>query len=146
MRGMVILLTANGLNDQSYDGNPAYHADRFCYMGRSQGTSDIDVIYTAIGKSKAAFDCSAAVLSDNSALNMAPGHKIYYNAAPATPQTGYVSPTPGAFWSSYNGLSVEHTGQQNMPGLPTFANEAAAASLATGDLYQTATGELRIKL
>ena len=146
MRGMVMLLTANGLNDQPYDGNPAYHADRFCYMGRSQGTSDIDVIYTAIGKSKAAFDCSAAVLSDNSALNMAPGHRIYYNAAPATPQTGYVSPTPGVFWSSYNGLSVEHTGQQNMPGLPTFADETAAASLATGDLYQTATGELRIKL
>ena len=34
----------------------------------------------------------------------------------------------------------------NMPGLPVFADEAAAASLATGDLYQTATGELRIKL
>ena len=34
----------------------------------------------------------------------------------------------------------------NMPGLPVFADETAAASLATGDLYQTATGELRIKL
>ena len=146
MRGVVVLLTADGGNDIGHDGNPPYHADRFCYMGRSQGTSDIDVIYTAIGKSKAAFDCSAAVLSDNAALNMAPGHRIYYNAAPATPQTGYVSPTPGAFWSSYNGLSVEHTGQQNMPGLPTFADETAAASLATGDLYQTLTGELRIKL
>ena len=146
MRGVVVLLTADGGNDIGHDGNPAYHADRFCYMGQSLGSSNIDVIYTALGKSKAAFDCSAAVLSDNAALNMAPGHRIYYNAAPATAQTGYVSPTPGAFWSSYNGLSVEHTGQQNMPGLPTFADETAAASLATGDLYQTLTGELRIKL
>jgi hypothetical protein len=29
---------------------------------------------------------------------------------------------------------------------PTYANESAAASLATGDVYKTATGELRIKL
>ena len=148
MRGCVVLLTADGENDVSFDGAPAYHADRFCYMGRSQGTSDIDVIYTAIGKSKAAFDCSDAELSDNAALNMAPEHRIYYNAAPATPNTGYVSPDPGQFWTgmSADGSAVEHSGQLNMPGLPEFANEAAAASLNTGDLYQTATGELRIKL
>lgn len=30
--------------------------------------------------------------------------------------------------------------------LPTYADEAAASSLTTGDLYKTATGELRIKL
>ena len=160
MRGVVVLLHASGQNDVSHQGAPAYHADQFCYMGRSQGTgdyADIDVIYTAIGPAKAAFDCSAGVLVDTgpdpanpihffSALNMAEGHRICYNATPATAQTGYVSPDPGLFWSSYNGLSVEHTGQQNMPGLPTFADETAAASLATGDLYQTATGELRIKL
>lgn len=34
----------------------------------------------------------------------------------------------------------------NFTGLPVFANEAAAASLHTGDMYRTATGELRIKL
>tara|TARA_R110000851_G_scaffold268235_2_gene420935 strand:+ start:6818 stop:7873 length:1056 start_codon:yes stop_codon:yes gene_type:complete len=39
-------------------------------------------------------------------------------------------------------------GAINMPDLPTHADEAAAitAALTTGDLYQTATGELRIKL
>ena len=148
MRGCVVLLTADGLNDQPYDGNAAYHADRFCYMGRSQGDSDIDVMYTAIGKSKAAFDCSDAVLSDNAALNMAPEHRIYYNAARATPHVGYVSPDPGQFWTgmSADGSAVEHSGQLNMPGLPEFANEAAAVSLNTGDIYKTATGELRIKL
>jgi hypothetical protein len=34
----------------------------------------------------------------------------------------------------------------NLTGLPIFVNEAAAVSLATGDVYMTATGELRIKL
>lgn len=34
----------------------------------------------------------------------------------------------------------------NASSLPTYADEAAAASLATGDIYKTATGELRIKL
>jgi hypothetical protein len=33
-----------------------------------------------------------------------------------------------------------------LTGLPIFVNEAAAVSLATGDVYMTATGELRIKL
>lgn len=33
-----------------------------------------------------------------------------------------------------------------MPSLPTFADDLAAASLSAGDLYKTATGELRIKL
>ena len=34
----------------------------------------------------------------------------------------------------------------NLNSLPTFADEAAASSLTTGDVYKTATGELRIKL
>tara|TARA_R110000772_G_scaffold6552_3_gene22960 strand:+ start:506 stop:1624 length:1119 start_codon:yes stop_codon:yes gene_type:complete len=34
----------------------------------------------------------------------------------------------------------------NLNALPTFADEAAATSLTTGDVYKTATGELRIKL
>ncbi|MCQ4138766.1 MULTISPECIES: hypothetical protein [unclassified Chryseobacterium] len=34
----------------------------------------------------------------------------------------------------------------NFTGLPTFANDAAATSLSSGDMYKTATGELRIKL
>lgn len=39
-------------------------------------------------------------------------------------------------------------GQLNLPGLPTYADEAAAVTggLVTGDVYKTATGELRIKL
>lgn len=163
MRGIVVLLNANGQNDVSHQSAPAYHADQFCYMGRSQGTTvhaDIDVIYTAIGPAKAAFDCSAGVLVNTvnpvdptkplhfSALNMAEGHRICYNATPATPQNGYVSPDPGLFWSSYNGSSVEHTGQQNMPGLPTFANNADAVTggLLEGDLYQTLGGDLKIRV
>jgi hypothetical protein len=34
----------------------------------------------------------------------------------------------------------------NLAAVPTFADEAAASSLSTGDVYKTATGELRIKL
>ena len=36
----------------------------------------------------------------------------------------------------------------NFTGLPTYADEAAATTggLSTGDLYKTATGEIRIKL
>jgi hypothetical protein len=34
----------------------------------------------------------------------------------------------------------------NLAAIPTFADEAAAASLTTGDVYKTATGELRVKL
>lgn len=34
----------------------------------------------------------------------------------------------------------------NFSGLPTYADEAAAAALTTGDMYKTVTGELRIKL
>ena len=36
----------------------------------------------------------------------------------------------------------------NFTGLPTYADEAAATAggLSTGDMYKTATGELRIKL
>lgn len=34
----------------------------------------------------------------------------------------------------------------NFSGLPIFADDAAAASLTAGDMYRTATGELRIKL
>tara|TARA_R110000751_G_scaffold93304_1_gene182321 strand:- start:16644 stop:17759 length:1116 start_codon:yes stop_codon:yes gene_type:complete len=34
----------------------------------------------------------------------------------------------------------------NLNALPTFADEAAASALTTGDVYKTATGELRIKL
>lgn len=34
----------------------------------------------------------------------------------------------------------------NFSGLPTYADDTAAASLTAGDLYKTATGELRIKL
>lgn len=34
----------------------------------------------------------------------------------------------------------------NFSALPTYADDTAAASLSTGDLYKTVTGELRIKL
>lgn len=34
----------------------------------------------------------------------------------------------------------------NFTGIPTFADDTAAAALSTGDVYKTATGELRIKL
>jgi len=34
----------------------------------------------------------------------------------------------------------------NFSGLPVFADDASASSLSAGDMYQTATGELRIKL
>jgi hypothetical protein len=37
-------------------------------------------------------------------------------------------------------------GAFSLTGIPVFADEAAAASLSTGSLYRTATGELRIKL
>ena len=60
------------------------------------------------------------------------------------------------YWdSSNNRLNIDVSGVTklhinstvlNMPGMPVFADEAAAGSLATGDAYQTPTGELRIKL
>ena len=34
----------------------------------------------------------------------------------------------------------------NFSTLPTYADDTAAASLSAGDMYKTATGELRIKL
>jgi len=34
----------------------------------------------------------------------------------------------------------------NLAAIPTFADDTAAASLAAGDVYKTATGELRVKL
>jgi hypothetical protein len=45
-------------------------------------------------------------------------------------------------------LYFNASGLPRITGLPVAANEAAAvtAGLATGDLYQTSTGELRIKL
>ena len=37
-------------------------------------------------------------------------------------------------------------GGVNLTGLPTYADNTAAASLANGTLYKTATGEVRIKV
>lgn len=66
------------------------------------------------------------------------------------------------FQSAYTGLEIEekldNTNQdvkttasptfvaQTLSGLSVFGDEAAAAALATGAVYQTVTGELRIKL
>ena len=48
------------------------------------------------------------------------------------------------------GLTIIPQGLQvstlNLTGLPVFADDVAAAALLTGDVYRTATGELRIKL
>jgi len=44
------------------------------------------------------------------------------------------------------GGDLDIVGKINATGFPEFADEAAAASLTTGDIYKTATGELRIKL
>ena len=46
------------------------------------------------------------------------------------------------------GADVQVTGDLSVSALPTYADEAAAVTggLATGDIYKTATGELRVKL
>jgi len=46
------------------------------------------------------------------------------------------------------GADVQVTGTFSVSALPTYADEAAAVTggLATGDIYKTATGELRVKL
>ena len=81
---------------------------------------------------------------------MAPEHRIYFNAQRGTPSTGYVSPDPGQFWIGMtdDASAIEHNGQQNMPGLPTFANNADAVTggLLEGDLYQTLGGDLKIRV
>jgi hypothetical protein len=45
-------------------------------------------------------------------------------------------------------MVLKHTGVLNLNNLPTYADEAAAGAggLVQGDMYKTATGELRIKL
>lgn len=39
-----------------------------------------------------------------------------------------------------------HISDLNLDGIPIYADDSAASSLSKGDVYQTATGELRIKL
>jgi len=68
----------------------------------------------------------------------------------------------GTYQSSYTGIQIDtlldyiNQGVKTtssptfvattLSGLPVFADESSASSLATGVVYQTAGGELRIKL
>jgi hypothetical protein len=48
--------------------------------------------------------------------------------------------------SYYYFAGVTNSGAQLLTGIQTFANDAAASALASGTVYKTSTGELRIKL
>lgn len=64
----------------------------------------------------------------------------------------YIQLLDDAFWTvAVNSLEVGvggagFLGPVTMSTLPTYADNAAAASLANGEVYKTATGELRIKV
>jgi len=71
---------------------------------------------------------------------------ISYNAAGSgTIIAGRVTAN-GQLFAGGTNLNVTDAGAIYFSGLPTYASEAAAASLSTGRVYKTSTGELRIKL
>lgn len=67
---------------------------------------------------------------------------VDYRAIEITPNSGF------AIYQSGAGAKNLFAGTLRLTGLPTYADEAAATTggLVTGDVYKTATGELRIKL
>ena len=129
---------------------------------QSVGAYPVDTVFTSSGPGGATtfIDATPTTLDANGELLlMKDGHRIYGNATFNAGTSQWKRATSGTDWIGYNSAvtgwqiftgNTERlrlsTAGVNMPGLPVFADEAAAASLATGDVYQTATGELRIKL
>ena len=129
---------------------------------QSVGDYPIDTVFTSSGPGGATTFIDATLINldaNGELLLMKDGHRIYGNATFNSGTNRWKRATAGTDWIGYNSAvtgwqiftgNTERlrlsTAGVNMPGLPVFPNEAAAASLATGDLYQTATGELRIKL
>lgn len=61
-----------------------------------------------------------------------------------TPKKGWVMRTTGGV----AGTPLEYTGStwRTLAGLPEYADQAAASSLATGELFRTAAGAILVKL
>jgi hypothetical protein len=60
--------------------------------------------------------------------------------------TGNIINSYGIYQDGINDINQFRSNTNIFDNLPTFANNVAAAALATGTIYKTATGELRIKI
>lgn len=91
LRGRVLMLYADGTDTYGYT------VDRFGQFIMSRGANNIDGAYIASGKMRTGLDLSKVVTSDNSAINMASGQKIWFDTSGAAVTTGYVANALGSY-------------------------------------------------
>jgi hypothetical protein len=130
---------ANNYRGDAFDPGGAPTSKGALFIGTPQGTSGAGnygggVAFSRVGSSRRAAAVAAKqITSDAKQVGLS-----FFVQNTGTTSTEVVTER----------MVLKHTGVLNLNNLPTYADEAAAGAggLVQGDMYKTATGELRIKL